>query len=99
MARDYIENHPDYTLYSFNDSISVCFNYKGIPAQQLCTALYEQATLMVGYGTFNDDEFVRLVTINAGNNKADILNFFSVLEDFVSENEVMLASEVSSETS
>lgn len=99
VARDYIKNHPDYTLYSFNDSISVCFNYKGIPAQQLCTALYEQATLMVGYGTFNDDEFVRLVTINAGNNKADILNFFSVLEDFVSENEVMLASEVSSETS
>lgn len=43
IARNYINKHPDYTLYSFKDSISVCFNYKDIPAKQLCTALYEDA--------------------------------------------------------
>ncbi|MBL4663834.1 MAG: aminotransferase class V-fold PLP-dependent enzyme, partial [Flavobacteriaceae bacterium] len=31
-ARNYVANHPDYTLYSFENSISVCFNYKNIPA-------------------------------------------------------------------
>ena len=86
IAREYISNHPDYTLYSFDDSISVCFNYKNIPAQQLCTGLYESSELMVGYGTFQENEFVRLVTINSGNEGSDILHFFRVLEDFVDSN-------------
>jgi len=94
VARDYIKNNNDYTLYSFDDSISVCFNYKNIPAQHLCTALYEHAELMVGYGTFQENEFVRLVTINAGNKKEDILNFFTVLELFVKEHEAIFTSEV-----
>jgi len=82
IARDYIKNHPDYTLYSFDDSISVCFNYKNIPAQDLCTELYEKAKLMVGFGTFNNTQFIRLVTINSGNSKEEIINFFTVLEKF-----------------
>jgi len=82
-ARDYIRNNSDYTLYSFDDSISVCFNYKNIPAQQLCTELYENAETLVGYGAFKENEFVRFVTINAQNEKEDILNFFKTLEQFV----------------
>jgi sulfinoalanine decarboxylase/sulfinoalanine decarboxylase/aspartate 1-decarboxylase len=94
VAREYIQSHPDYTLYSFEESISVCFNYKDIPAQQLCTALYENSELMVGYGTFQENEFVRLVTINAGNEDVDILNFFSVLEDFVEQNHHLFADHI-----
>ncbi len=84
-------------MYSFDDSISVCFNYKNIPAQQLCTALYEHAELMVGYGTFQENEFIRLVTINSGNNEADILNFFTVLERFVEEHEAVFTAEIISD--
>ncbi len=84
VARNYINNHPDYTLYSFEDSISVCFNYKNIPAKALCTLLYQHSELMVGYGTFNDNEFVRLVTINTSIKEQDILNFFRTIETFVS---------------
>jgi sulfinoalanine decarboxylase len=83
VALDYIRNNPDYTLYSFDDSISVCFNYKNIEPMELCTALYEHQVTVVGFGSFEDDTFVRLVTINANNEKVDILNFFKVLEDFV----------------
>lgn len=86
VARDYLQNHSDYTIYSYEDSISVCFNYKDIPARELCTLLYENSKLLVGYGTFKQFEFVRLVTINAQNEKEDILNFFKVLEDFVAQN-------------
>lgn len=82
VAREYVQNHPDYVLYSFDNSISVCFNYKGIAANELCTALYQQGEILVGFGQFRDQEFVRLVTVNSGNQKEDILNFFRRLEDF-----------------
>jgi glutamate/tyrosine decarboxylase-like PLP-dependent enzyme len=83
IARNYIKNHPDYTLYSFDDSISVCFNYKGISAKTLCTELYVNSEILVGFGAFKNDEFVRLVTINTSLKEADILNFFNKLEAFV----------------
>lgn len=83
VALDYIKSNPDYTLYSFEDSISICFNYKNIDPTTLCTALYEHQITVVGFGSFENDTFIRLVTINANNKKEDILNFFKVLEDFV----------------
>lgn len=87
VAREYVRNNSDYTLYSFEESISICFNYKGYSAREICTALYEHSELLVGYGTFGDDEFIRLVTINAQNEKQDILNFFKMLEEFVDQHE------------
>ena len=85
IAREYVANHPDYQLFSFENSISVCFNYKDISANRVCTQLYENNSLMVGFGTFEDIEFIRLVTINSSNTKDDILNFFTTLEDSMSE--------------
>ncbi|MGB0850558.1 MAG: pyridoxal phosphate-dependent decarboxylase family protein [Bacteroidia bacterium] len=81
VALDYVTNHPDYTVYSYPDSVSICFNYKDITAKAICTSLYEKGTAMVGYGQFDGEEFVRLVTINATNTKEDILHFFKTLEE------------------
>ena len=92
VAREYIRNNSDYTLYSYDDSISICFNYKDISPIDICTLLYEHSTLLVGYGTHEDVEFIRLVTINAQNDPQDILNFFAILEKFVEENEVLFPS-------
>ncbi|NNM23659.1 MAG: aminotransferase class V-fold PLP-dependent enzyme [Flavobacteriaceae bacterium] len=86
VARDYVKTHSNYTLHSYDDSISVCFNYKDLPARELCTLLYEHSKLLVGYGSFGKEEFIRLVTINVQNDKEDILNFFQVIEEFVAEN-------------
>lgn len=86
VARDYINSNPDYTLYSFEDSISICFNYKGISANKLCTALYDDAKLMVGFGRFKDIKFVRMVTVNTVLKTKDILGFFKTLEAYVSKN-------------
>ena len=83
VAREYVRNHADYTLYSFDDTISICFNYKKIDPEILCNALYENQIMVVGFGSFNKNTFVRLVTVNANNKKHDILNFFKVLEEFV----------------
>ena len=83
IARAYIKSNPDYTLYSFDDSISVCFNYQGIDPMTLCTALYEHQITVVGFGSFNNDTFIRLITINTNNKEYDILNFFKVLEAYV----------------
>jgi len=94
VALEYIRSNPDYTLYSFNDSISVCFNYKDIDPMALCTALYEQQITVVGFGSFQEDTFIRLVTINANNAKKDILNFFAVLEGFVEKTPNLTKQEV-----
>ena len=96
VAREYVRNNSDYTLYSFDDSISICFNYKNIDSTALCTALYEHQITVVGFGSFNEDTFIRLVTINATNTKQDILNFFKVLEDFVEKNPILSTTMVES---
>ncbi|WP_443633864.1 aminotransferase class V-fold PLP-dependent enzyme [Candidatus Marifrigoribacter sp. Uisw_064] len=89
VAINYVRNHPDYTFYSFENSISVCFNYKGIPAETICTQLYEHAELVVGFGTFRDNTFIRFVTINPSNSENDILEFFKSLEAFVEKNKTL----------
>lgn len=88
-ARNYIRNNPDYTLYSFDDSINICFNYKNVSPEEICTELNQRAALMVGYGKFKEHTFIRLITVNANNSKADLHNFFktfeSVAEDMISK--------------
>jgi len=86
VALDYIKSNEDYKLFSFDDSISICFNYKNLDPTALCTALYEHQVTVVGFGSFKEDTFIRLVTINANNSKEDILNFFKVMEEFVANN-------------
>lgn len=90
-AREYVRNNPDYTDYSVDESVSVCFNYKGIPAEDICTLLYEHGELLVGYGSFRDDRFIRLVTVNATNDNDNIITFFHTLEKFVAENEELFS--------
>ena len=83
IARNYVKNNESYTLYSFDDSLSICFNYKDFDPEDLCTKLYQYNKLMVGFGYFYKQGFVRLVTINGENTNENILNFFKVLEAFI----------------
>jgi len=85
-ARNYVKENSDYTLYSFDNSLSICFNYKDYDPEDLCTKLYQHNKLMVGFGHFKNNAFVRLVTINGENSTEEILNFFKILEEFVQEN-------------
>jgi len=90
IARSYIRSNKDYTLYSFDDSISICFNYKNIPAKVLSKELYMHSKLMVSHGSFGDHHFIRLVTINSDNSEKEIMNFFKTIEQFVQENTLIL---------
>jgi len=89
-ARNYVKANAEYTLYSFEDSLSVCFNYKDFDAKDLCTKLYEKNKLMVGFGSFHGNTFVRLVAISGENSKQDMLNFFEILEDFAANDSLLL---------
>ena len=84
-ARNYVKDNEDYTLYSFDDSLSICFNYKDFDPVDLCTKLYQHNKLMIGFGYFLKQGFVRLVTINGENTNENILNFFTVLEEFTAK--------------
>jgi len=91
VARNYIKQHPkDYILYSFDNSISVCFNYKNSSAKTLCTELYLNSELLVSFGTFKSNEFVRLVTINTSLKEQDIINFFKTIENFVDNKKLIV---------
>lgn len=92
IARDYVESNKDYKLYSFENSVGVCFNYKNIPADVLCSKLYKNAELMVGYGKYDNDQFVRLVTINSSISEQDVIDFFKNLEAFAEEHLTALAA-------
>jgi sulfinoalanine decarboxylase len=85
-ARNYVKYNEDYTLYSFDDSLSICFNYKDFDPVDLCTKLYQHNKLMIGFGYFLKQGFVRLVTINGENTNENILNFFEIMEEFVRDN-------------
>lgn len=90
IARAYIRSNKDYTLYSFDNSISICFNYKNIPAKALSKALYMHSKLMVSHGSFGENQFIRLVTINSDNTEKEIKSFFKTIEQFVDENSFKL---------
>jgi sulfinoalanine decarboxylase/sulfinoalanine decarboxylase/aspartate 1-decarboxylase len=86
-AFNYVTNHPDYTVHSFSESLSVCFNYKNIDAKTLSHKLHDNGVSMVSYAELRGETFIRFVNINTENSNEDILNFFAVLEDFVVEHE------------
>jgi len=90
LAREYVRKNTDYILYSFDEKLSICFNYKDYDPKDLCGKLYEHNKLMVGFGHFHDNEFVRLVAINGENTKEEFLNFFTILESFAAQNDVLL---------
>jgi len=46
--------------------------------------------LMVSHGSFKDQHFIRLVTINSDNTEKEIIDFFKTIEQFVSENTLIL---------
>ena len=53
-ARKYIRSNKDYTLHSFENSLSICFNYKDYDPRDLCTKLYKHSKIMVGFGQFQN---------------------------------------------
>ena len=89
-ARSYIKNNTDYKLYSFNDSLSVCFNYKNFDPEDLCTRLYERNILMVGFGDFQNKRFIRLVVVNCENSITELMQFFEIFEKFANQNKDLI---------
>lgn len=80
FARNYIRENADYTLYGPDESLSVCFNYKGLNPEEVCEKLYLDEKLMVGHGQFKDDRFIRLVIVNPEHSRSTIQGFFETLE-------------------
>lgn len=84
-AKEYVKSNADYTLYNDDDTIAICFNYKDIDPAVLCNTLYDHGEIMVGYGQFDGQVFVRLVTVNFSNSKADLDAFFAKMEAFAAK--------------
>ena len=87
FARNYVISNSNYKIYSFENSLSICFNYKNFDPEDLCTQLYENNLLMVGFGHFHANKFIRLVTVNSENSTNNLSNFFQILEEYCERNE------------
>ncbi|MAB94743.1 MAG: cysteine synthase [Flavobacteriales bacterium] len=87
FARNYVVNNPHYKVFSFENSLAICFNYKNFDPEDLCTKLYENNLLMVGFGQFHANKFIRLVTVNGENSTDNLSNFFQILEEYCERNE------------
>jgi sulfinoalanine decarboxylase/sulfinoalanine decarboxylase/aspartate 1-decarboxylase len=87
FARNYVINNSNYKIYSFENSLSICFNYKNFDPEDLCIQLYENNLLMVGFGHFHANKFIRLVTVNGENSTDNLSNFFQILEEYCERNE------------
>ena len=96
IAREYVKSNINYKLYSFEDSLSVCFNYKDFDPEDLCTKLYENNALMVGFGTFQNNIFIRLVLVNYENSPNDLIQFFKTLENFANKNAHLIKKRINS---
>jgi sulfinoalanine decarboxylase/sulfinoalanine decarboxylase/aspartate 1-decarboxylase len=90
VARNYVKSSSEYKLYSFEESLSICFNYKDFDPEDLCTKLYKSNTLMVGFGYFHDKCFIRLVVVNCENSPDDLIRFFKILEEFAQQNKDLI---------
>ena len=90
FARNYVNENINYKLYSFGESLSICFNYKDFEPEDLCAKLYTSNTLMVGFGCFKNIKFIRLVVVNCENSINDIMRFFNELEGFADKNEHLI---------
>ena len=47
--------------------------------------MYMDSEIVVGYGRFRDNEFVRLVSVNATNTEAEFMAFFKKMEAYVED--------------
>ena len=61
-----------------------------LATEDLCTKLYESNTLMVGFGHFKNKRFIRLVVVNCENSLDDLMQFFTVLEEFTQQNKHLI---------
>ncbi len=84
-TRAYIRRNSDYQLYSFDDSINICFNYKEVDPEKICTLLNTKAKLMIGHGRFKENKFIRLIMVNSNNSKAEVDHFFKTFESIAEE--------------
>ena len=46
--------------------------------------------LMVGFGHFKNKRFIRLVVVNCENSLEDLMQFFTVLEEFTQQNKHLI---------
>ncbi len=81
-AHQYVVSNPNYRVYSASNALGICFNYKDVPASDICNQLYEEGQIMVGYGKFQENEFIRMVAVNNLIDESDIDQFFIRLESF-----------------
>jgi len=71
-----VERTPELTLTMQPESVTVCFEAQGVASDVMCAALLEEGRAVVGWGTVQGQDVVRLVCVNPEMTTDDIDVFF-----------------------
>ncbi len=72
-----IKSDPAFELIIEPASLNVCFQYRGVASDRICSALDKKGFGKVGHGTFNRQHFIRMVIVNADLVPKDLEDFLS----------------------
>jgi sulfinoalanine decarboxylase/sulfinoalanine decarboxylase/aspartate 1-decarboxylase len=82
-ATQIIKNSPEFSLILEPEGLNVCFTVEGVSAIELCNNLYEKGLLQVGYGSWQEKSFIRLILVNPDMEFSDIDEFFHLIRTYL----------------
>ncbi len=75
-----INSDPDFELIMEPVSLNVCFRYRDIASDKICSALDKRGLGKVGHGSFNQQHFIRMVIVNPNLALEDLENFLATIK-------------------
>jgi sulfinoalanine decarboxylase len=84
-AADSVKQHRDLELVLEPESINVCFRMRGRSARRICEELDRRGIAKVGWGSFRDREFIRLVCVNPGLSESDLESLLDTIVEIGNE--------------
>lgn len=78
-----IKKSTQFSLVLEPEGLNICFEVEGVSSIDLCNGLYEKGLVQVGYGTWKEKNFVRLVIVNPDMEFEDIDAFFDTIKKFL----------------
>jgi len=80
-----IESDPDFELIMKPALLNVCFRYRGVDSDRICSALDNKGLGKIGHGTFDGRHFMRMVIVDPDTQIDDIEQFLATIKTVASD--------------
>lgn len=80
-----VENDPELILCRRPQSINICFEVAGKSSAAICDRLHRDGRFLVGHGTVDGKQVIRLVCVNPDLTETDLDEFFAAIRSAAAE--------------